>query len=290
MKLEAINEKVPYENPLLSLRVFRSIRGNDTYINWHYHKELELLLVLDGKIEVYIGDEIFPLGRGDIFLIGTSELHRDRSIEASDYIVLQFELDRFFDQSSISYLKYFTETHFPLSQANYIFKQHAHVQQQATALIHSILDESIHKSIGYELAVSINIKQLLLLLLRNDNKEVLLEQDNFDRVRLQPVLNFVEQNLHQRISVEEVCKLANMSYFYFVKYFKKTIGLSFTEYVNYRKVKWAEKLLLTKDLSIAEVSERVGMPNMAHFYKTFKKYNDCSPKQFQNKMLQWKQI
>jgi len=80
-----------------------------------------------------------------------------------------------------------------------------------------------------------------------------------------------------------------MSYYYFVKYFKKTLGLSFTEYVNYRKVKSAERLLLTKDLSISEVSDRVGMPNMAHFYKMFKKYNECSPKQFQNKMLQWKQ-
>ncbi|MNR56948.1 HTH-type transcriptional activator Btr [compost metagenome] len=84
-----------------------------------------------------------------------------------------------------------------------------------------------------------------------------------------------------------MCKLANMSYYYFVKFFKKAIGLSFTEYVNYRKIKWAERILLTKDLSIADVGERIGMPNMAHFYKTFKKYNDCSPKQYQRKMLEW---
>jgi AraC-like DNA-binding protein len=97
----------------------------------------------------------------------------------------------------------------------------------------------------------------------------------------------VENRLTDRIQVEEVCKIANMSYYYFVKFFKKTIGMSFTEFVNYRKIKWAERILLTKDLSITEVGERIGMPNMAHFYKMFKKYNDCSPKQFQRKMLDW---
>jgi YesN/AraC family two-component response regulator len=57
--------------------------------------------------------------------------------------------------------------------------------------------------------------------------------------------------------------------------------------VNFRKIKWAERILLTKDLSISEVGERIGMPNMAHFYKMFRKYNECSPKEFQKKMLAW---
>ncbi|MEF2244831.1 MULTISPECIES: helix-turn-helix domain-containing protein [unclassified Paenibacillus] len=289
MKMEAFNEMVPYENPLLSIRIFRTKRAGGNYINWHYHKQLELLLIIEGELDVSIAEETYPLNEGDIVLIGASELHRDRTLHSCDYIVLQFELENFFDHSSISYLKYFSETHMPLSKANYIFRQYPEVKKAASQLIMQILEETQLKKPGYELAVSIHIKQLLLLLLRNDNRQVLLEQDNFDKVRLKPVLDYIDQHLHDRISVEEVCKIANMSYYYFVKYFKKTLGLSFTEYVNYRKVKSAERLLLTKDLSIAEVSDRVGMPNMAHFYKMFKKYNDCSPKQFQSKMLQWKQ-
>jgi AraC-like DNA-binding protein len=220
-------------------------------------------------------------------LIGASELHRDRSLNTLDYIVLQFDLEPFFDQSTIPYMRYFSETQLPLSKANYIFEENNSVKLQTASCIQQILNESTRKETGYELAVSILIKQILLLLLRHDTRKVLIEQDNFDRIRLKPVLDYIENHLTDRIQVEEVCKIANMSYYYFVKYFKKTIGLSFTEYVNYRKVKWAERILLTKDLSISEVGERIGMPNMAHFYKMFKKYNDCSPKQFQRKMLVW---
>ncbi|NIK76955.1 AraC-like DNA-binding protein [Paenibacillus castaneae] len=285
--MEAVNEKVAYDNPLLSLRVFQPLRVTSGFTNWHYHKQLELLLILDGHLDVYVDESSFHLTAGDVVLIGASELHRDRSSNLLDYIVLQFDLEQFFDQSTIPYMRHFSETQMPLSKANYIFEENVEVKQQAASCIRQILNEVTLKETGYELAVSILVKQILLLLLRNDSRKVLIEQENFDRLRLKPVLDYVENHLTDRIQVEEVCKIANMSYYYFVKYFKKTIGLSFTEYVNYRKVKWAERILLTKDLSISEVGERIGMPNMAHFYKMFKKYNDCSPKQFQRKMLVW---
>jgi AraC-like DNA-binding protein len=285
--MDAFNEKVRYENPLLSVRIFRTQRYDSDTTNWHYHKQLELLLVLQGRLDVYLEQDSYHLEPGDVVVIGDSELHRDKSDKMLDYIVLQFDLEQFFDHSSIPYIRYFSATHAPLSKANYIFEENAEVKKEVANCVSRLLQEATDKSTGYELAASILIKQILLLLLRNDTRKLLVEQDNFDKVRLKPVLDYVENHLTDRIQVEEVCKIANMSYYYFVKYFKKTIGLSFTEYVNYRKVKWAERILLTKDLSISEVGEKIGMPNMAHFYKMFKKYNDCSPKQFQRKMLTW---
>ncbi|REK69402.1 helix-turn-helix domain-containing protein [Paenibacillus paeoniae] len=285
--MEAINEKVVYENPLLSIRTFRTLRDEGGFTNWHYHKQLELLLIMEGHLDVYLEEDSYHLGPGEVIIIGDSELHRDRSSKVLDYIVLQFDLEQFFDHSSIPYMRYFSETHTPLSKANYIFRENEEIKTQTAACVEGILKEVSRKDTGYELAVSILIKQILLLLLRGDTRKMLVEQDNFEKIRLKPVLDYVENHLNDRIQVEEVCKIANMSYYYFVKYFKKTIGLSFTEYVNYRKVKWAERILLTKDLSISEVGEKIGMPNMAHFYKMFKKYNDCSPKQFQRKMLAW---
>ncbi|AJY73588.1 AraC family transcriptional regulator [Paenibacillus beijingensis] len=286
--MEKYNEKVVYENPLLSLRVFQPLRFSNLLANWHYHRELELLLVESGSMEVYIEEEQIDLHAGDLCIIGTNQLHRDRlSSDVLDYIVLQFDLEQFFDHSTMPYMRYFSETKNPLSQANYIFRENEAVRGEIADCVREILQEANRKESGYELAVNLLIKKILLLLLRGDNRKVLAEQEDFDRIRLKPVLAFVEQHLTDRIQVEEVCKLANMSYYYFVKYFKKSIGLSFTEYVNYRKIKWAERILLTKDLSISEVGDRIGMPNMAHFYKMFKKYNDCSPKEFQKRMLAW---
>ncbi|WP_338552257.1 AraC family transcriptional regulator [Paenibacillus sp. KS-LC4] len=285
--MEAFNEQVPYENPLLSIRIFRTQRSTSELIKWHYHKQLELIYIINGSLKIDIEDDSLDLESGDIVVLGSSQLHRDRNVGKLDYIVLQFNLEDFFDNSTIPYIRYFSETENPLSRANYIFRENQAIRQQASQAITELLHEATRKETGYEIAVSIQIKQLLLLMLRGDSQRILARQDDFDHIRLKPVLDYVENNLSERIQVEDMCRIVNMSYYYFVKFFKKTIGLSFTEYVNYRKIKWAERILLTKDLSIADVGERIGMPNMAHFYKTFKKYNDCSPKQFQRKMLEW---
>ncbi|XEC93338.1 helix-turn-helix domain-containing protein [Paenibacillus tarimensis] len=288
--MEIYEETVSYDNPLLCMRIFKSEREVDITIHWHYHREAEMLLVIDGMLEVHVEDERYLLESGGVAIIGPSQLHRDRSIgHPLRYIVLQLDLEQFFDHSTMPYLQYFFESKNPLSHANYIFSEYPLIRSEVADLIREIFEETEHKLPGYELAVNIRFKQIILLLLRNDPRKVFSQRENFDTMRLKPVFDYVESNLTARIQVEEVCKFANMSYYYFVKFFKKTVGLSFTEYVNYRKIKWAERILLTKDLSITEVGERIGMPNMAHFYKMFKKYNDCSPKEFQKRMLSWKE-
>lgn len=286
--MQFYKEKIEYENPLLSIKVWQAERNSSYPINWHHHPECELMLIQDGKLEVEVGDEVYTLQEGDVVVLGSSQLHRDRSFgERLEYIVLQFDLQTFFDQSTIPYLQYFNETKVPLSAMNYIFRDNEGARGEVARCIREIFEETLRKESGYELAVNLLIKRILLILIRNDTLGLLADQDRVERIRLKPVLDYVEDNIGERITVEEACRLINMSYYYFVKFFKKTMGLSFTEYVNFRKIKRAEQLLLTRDLSISEVGDQTGMPNMAHFYKMFKRFNHCSPKEFQRKMLAW---
>ncbi|CAM3880639.1 AraC family transcriptional regulator [Cohnella lubricantis] len=286
--MHIFKEKIEYENPLLSIKVWLAERNSSFPINWHHHPECELMLIQQGKLEVEVGSELYTLQAGDVIVLGSSQLHRDRSFgERLEYIVLQFDLQTFFDQSTIPYLQYFNETKVPLSAMNYIFRDNEKARRGVADCIREIYEESLRKASGYELAVNLLIKRILLILIRSDTLGLLADQDRVERIRLKPVLDYVEDNISERITVEEACRLINMSYYYFVKFFKKTMGLSFTEYVNFRKIKRAEQLLLTRDLSISEVGDQTGMPNMAHFYKMFKRFNHCSPKEFQRKMLGW---
>ncbi|RUS43856.1 AraC family transcriptional regulator [Cohnella sp. AR92] len=286
--MQAVQEKINYENPLLSIKVWEATRAPHVLFDWHHHPECELLLIQSGRLDVEVAGELHPLTPGDVIVLGSSQLHRDRSQEdKAQYIVLQFDLQTFFDQSTIPYLQYFNETKVPLSTMNYIFRENPSARREVSECIEEIHRETLRKDSGYELAVNLLIKKILLVLIRSDSQGLLANQDRVERIRLKPVLDYVEDSIGDRVSVEDACRLANMSYYYFVKFFKKNMGLSFTEYVNFRKIKRAEQLLLTRDLSISEVGDLTGMPNMAHFYKMFKRFNQCSPKEFQKKMLAW---
>jgi len=287
--VQVVKEKIEYENPLLSLKVWQVRRDASITVNWHYHPECELILMQEGSLHVEVDGDAYVLNPGDVIVLGSSQLHRDFCAGGPlRYIVLQFDLQAFFDQSTIPFLQYFNETKVPLSAMNYIFRENPKALAEAADCIQQIYAEASRKEIGYELAVNLLIKKLLLTLLRNDAKGLLAGQDRVERIRLKPVLDYIESRIHDRVNVMEACRLANMSYYYFVKFFKKTMGLSFTEYVNFRKIKRAEQLLLTRDVSVSEVGDQIGMPNMAHFYKMFKRFNHCSPKQFQKNMLSWR--
>ncbi|WP_235929797.1 helix-turn-helix domain-containing protein [Chengkuizengella marina] len=284
-----INEKISFENPLLSLKTFQSKRVNHNMITWHYHKEVEIIAVLSGQLEVHVGEVVYLLESGDVILIGSNELHRDRMIkEGLEYIVLQFDIEQYFDYSIMPYIKYFAGTNDPLSHLNYIFENNVLAKNEIFDAVSEIYNESQSKKTGYEIAVTLFIHKIMLVLLRNDTNKTLNVQHNADFLRLKPVLDYVDSHLMDKISIATAAQMVNMSYYHFVKFFKNTIQMTFIEYVNYKKIKKAERMLLTREDSITQIGESINMNNMAHFYKIFKKYNHCSPNEFRKKMLNWK--
>lgn len=284
-------EKVVYQNPLLFLKVWEIHAKNEGCgcpepWAWHYHKEVEFLAMRRGGMVLQTKDEFHSLREGDVAILGASQLHRTYKELPSElqYVVFQVDLAQHFDQSTMPYLHCFSELTRPLGDLNYIFRENEAARKEACSLILEIFDESQTRGRGYELAISAAIKRLLLLLLRCDTRGVLRGKGEMELTRLRPALDYIDRNLGEKISVDAVCRELNLSYHYFIKYFKKVMGLSFVDYLNYRRVKKAERLLLTRDISITEVGFEVGIPNMAQFYKMFKRYNHCSPKEFKQRM------
>lgn len=288
--LEAHNEEVIYQNPLLFLKIWEiNIKKNDfTSIEshpWHYHKEVEFIAVVEGKLGVQTKNKYVCMGQGDVMVLGASQPHRSKPLSDNlRYVVFQIDLRKHFDQSTMPYLYCFSELTNPLEELNYIFEENQFVKGEIHTLIMEIFKESQIQIRGYEIAISSVIKQILLLLLRNDTHNILSYTEEAGLNRLQPVLEYIDKNLEDKITVEEACSLLGLSYHYFIKYFKKIMGTSFIDYVNYQRIKKAERLLMTSDLSITNVGYDVGISNMAQFYKLFRKYNECSPKEFKQRM------
>ncbi len=297
-----VHEEVVYQNPFLCMRVWqmdrvmspqevRQQRASDLprdrdAINWHYHEEVEFLLVQAGELTVHLPDETLVMREGDVAIFGSSEPHSTYQSAPGQLTqtVLQLDLQKHVDQSTVSNLKYFSEVLRPLSKLNYIFRDNPEARRQARDYILMIYEEMLRKKPGYELAVSALIKNMLLILLRNDDRQQLQSNEDPLLERVMPALIYIDRNLSNKIMIQDVARQVNMSYYYFVKLFKRALGMSFTDYVNFKRIKRAEQLLLTEDMSVVEVAEQVGIFNLGHFYEMFKRINGCSPRQFKNRL------
>ncbi|WP_042350974.1 AraC family transcriptional regulator [Bacillus massiliigorillae] len=276
--MDLLNEIINYNNPLLALKIYEaSPRGiKPLQGSWHYHKELEILVILEGSMELVIKEKVYQLKAGDLFLIGPMEVHLDCNLDVR-YIVFQFDVNKFFEPSLAPFIHSLLNPHMSLSKLNYIFQEDESVRKEVASTVIDIHRESIERPRGYEVAIAIKVKHILLTILRNDYKHELDRHSSLEIERLRPVLQYISANLAEEISVERCCQLLNLNYYYFLKLFKKTIGITFVEYVQHERIKVAERILLTEQLAIEEVAELAGFHNMGHFYKTFQKFHDCTP-------------
>jgi AraC-like DNA-binding protein len=219
-------------------------------------------------------------------VVGSSQLHRGRSVGAERlvHIVFHVDLEPYFDPAMMMYYRHFSEAVRPLEELNYIFEENAGARDEVARILERIHAEMMSEAGGYEIAISMHIKHLLLTLLRGDRRGRLEAHERVDAELMRSIVQYVERRLSEKIELEEASRLAGMSYHYFSKYFKRATGASFTDYVNRKRIAKAERLLVTSGRSIAEVASEVGIGNMAHFYELFKRFNGCTPKQYARNM------
>lgn len=94
---------------------------------------------------------------------------------------------------------------------------------------------------------------------------------------LKPAFQFMEQHVEERLYVEQMASLCNLSVSYFSKCFNKATGMSFSAYHNWLKIQKAEKLLQTSNRSVNQLSDDLGFDTPGYFIKLFKKQVGVTP-------------
>lgn len=99
--------------------------------------------------------------------------------------------------------------------------------------------------------------------------------------RIRKVLNHIDQNLQDDLSLEKLAEIGNYSPFHFHRIFRGIIGETLQEYINRNRMeKSAMMLSHHKNKSLEEVFSEVGFKSNSAFSKTFKKYYGISPTEF----------
>lgn len=115
----------------------------------------------------------------------------------------------------------------------------------------------------------------------------LLEMDSEQAGMGEPVkeaLAYVEQHLHEQLTMAEIAGRIHLNASYFSVLFKEQTGVSFSEYLSRLRVQRAKELLLQTRLSIGEIGERVGYKTDKYFIKVFKSLEDISPSRYRQQL------
>lgn len=91
------------------------------------------------------------------------------------------------------------------------------------------------------------------------------------------LLNYIDQNYCAELKLNTVAEFVHLNPQYFSRYFKKEMGITFTEYITKLRIEKAKKLLVTTNFPIHRIASELGFSDPSYFNKVFLKYEKQPP-------------
>ena len=279
-----LREQTIHGTPDFPFAFYRVQEGHPRYdMPFHWHKEWELIRILDGSFTCCINGEQYPAEKGDYLLITHGALHggtpQDCVYECAVFDPLAFLMHPESCRSLVQQL-YIRKSAIPP-----VFKSSCRSFSHTASKLFSC---AYAKGPGWELSLTGTIFELFGLLW----KEGFLEQNSPQAIPdadraflLKPVLEYIDKHYMQPVTLEELAHLTGMSPRYFCRFFNTFIHRTPIDYLNYYRIEVACSLLASTQLSVTETAYRCGFNDSSYFVKIFKKYKGVTPLQYRRSGL-----
>jgi two-component system response regulator YesN len=109
---------------------------------------------------------------------------------------------------------------------------------------------------------------------------VSVEKTNKTSKDMNKIISFIEKNYQRDISLVDVAGVVDLNPSYVSRLIKNHIGKSFTDFVSDKRIAEAENLLLTTNLKLDGICQKVGYQNTYYFIKVFRKYYGTTPAKY----------
>ena len=95
---------------------------------------------------------------------------------------------------------------------------------------------------------------------------------------------YIAEHQAEELSLNQVARSVNMSAFYFCKVFKKTTGMTFTDYLARVRVEKVKNLLLNPHKRVSEAAFEAGFQSLSQFNRVFHRIAGESPSVYREKL------
>ena len=252
---------------------------------WHWHTEIELTLILKGQIEYRVNERTYHLRAGDGLFCNSNAMHAGRRIDGQD-------------------CQYFSTTFHPrflygfensILQTRYVDPILNTAAFSSAALYHSeAWSREILRLLGeiYQLyQVPAPDQELQLHILLSEIWRQLYgyftscsfeEPSSFESIsRLKEILSYIHRTYAGPVTLEEIADHVHLSKSECCRFFKRHMNMTIFDYLLYYRIQQSLPLLQEGLCTISKAAEVCGFSNACYYGKLFKRYMNCTPRQYQ---------
>lgn len=229
----------------------------------HIHRQVEIFYVLDGALEVTIGQECRLLGKDDLSITFPDLIHQTNTPASSTALMLIFDTRELPDYHG-DFMSHIPETAFLKDVSQYPALSHALSELIAYAKAETKNPRLLKSYLG----VFLNFVLEQLTLLPHDPEKSDL---------CQKIAEYLTSHFTETISLSSLSHDLGYNKYHISHVCNEKFGCSLSDYVNRLRAEHAMGLLMHSDISITDACYASGFNSLRTFYRVFKERYGQTP-------------
>ncbi len=253
-------------------------------IDWHWHPEVEFVLIEKGTADFLIGSERYVLGAGTGIFINSQVIHRFEAAESTVIPNIVFSPSLLAREESPIYRK-FIQPVLDSPAECLIFSADDSGQKEIADTLVSVFALQESGDVCEIKTVELLLKLWYILYGQMEPAEEASGPRSSARTRaqLQIMMQYIHKNFRRPISLDEIADTVLLSKSSVLNLFRENIHTSPIEYLIHYRLKYAARLLATTENSVSSVARDSGFENIGYFCRKFKEVFGVTPGEYRKR-------
>ena len=242
---------------------------------WHYHPEIELTFMAEGQARLQVGNHVTTCEAGDLVVLGPDLPHdfnpADPSIRCH-FVVVQFRQEVLSGFPELTGVSEFLDG----AGGGLLLRK---TSMKLAHLFHDVGGATAVRRLALLFEILADLTDARGKEWRPLSRRAVVRQvaEGKNHQRLQKVIECILENFHRRISLEEMASLVHMAPPSFSRWFRRTVQMTFTDYLNRVRIEECCRRLRSSDKRITMIAKDCGYESFSSFNRQFRRLKQCTP-------------
>ena len=233
---------------------------------YHWHKEFELIYVMDGEVAVKVNTNDRVLHTDEFLLLNSAENHSLSSENAKCLILdISYEFAEKFDSSLYS-------SAFKIVSGSGAEEEIHNLLWQLSRTLNEPEFPGLR-----QYSIITDILHVLFVQCKHENTNAFSKEEQARSRHVKLAKEYIEQHFREEIAENEVAKMLGLHPIYLSALFRETTGMRFRKYLLKIRLEHAMDALLNKHMSIEDAAKAGGFPSKRTFIAKCKRAYNITP-------------
>lgn len=240
---------------------FNAVFYTDTVWDFHFHKNLELICVLEGSVNCTVNNRTYILEKGDAGLCLPYDIHKYVPEKDTRYWVLVFSED---------FVHIFANQIAGKTGDGFAFRLSGPVESYIRAKLIENPEPSVYTLKSCLYGICEEYLSSVKLVDKSKSKEEVISL----------IVDYIQKKYKEKIALSDLAAALGYDYNYMSRCFKTMFNMTFTDFINLYRLEAAVMLLKETDKSITEIALESGFQSVRSFHSFFRRAMGISPARY----------